>query len=197
MSKKDTSALIGEKLLQGWTMLADMCPNASMPGCTGVPLMKERGTQRMLCVNCGIFYVKVQDPKNQSSYIIVPETQVRAATKQEVKTGKAQSEAEKKKAEVKEKEEETLAATSSDSDSESSDTSPKVNNHKQRRERCRRRVKDDSHDADIQHTVTVLYKKMAEATKKMEESTDPHTISELCSEIIQITRTIKVVTSLL
>jgi len=36
--KKDISGLIGQKLLQGWTMLGEVCPNDS---CPGVPLMRD------------------------------------------------------------------------------------------------------------------------------------------------------------
>jgi uncharacterized Zn finger protein (UPF0148 family) len=51
--KKDPSALLGEKLLQGWTMLGDTCVRA---GCEGVPLMRDRKTKRMLCVACNTQY---------------------------------------------------------------------------------------------------------------------------------------------
>lgn len=63
-SKKDPSEALGEKLLQGWTMLGEACPNEE---CQGVPLMRERKSKRMLCVSCNTFYIVEGDA-------IVPET---------------------------------------------------------------------------------------------------------------------------
>lgn len=179
---KDTSALIGQKLLQGWTMLADMCPNSEDPKCMGVPLMKERGTQRMLCVNCGVFYVKVQDPEDASSFIVVPEKNVRAATKKEVETGKVE---EKKKPVVEEVEEEEVEEEIVEEEEE--EEKPKV---------CCKKAKVGSHGADVKFTVNVLYKKLNEATKKLDSATDSRIIADLCNEIIVISKAIKEVSDL-
>ncbi|KAF9544018.1 hypothetical protein EC957_000287 [Mortierella hygrophila] len=43
------SRLMGQRMLQGWTMLQDTCPN---PSCNGVPLMRSR-EKREICVACG------------------------------------------------------------------------------------------------------------------------------------------------
>lgn len=181
---KDNSSLIGEKLLMGWTMLADMCPNTKDPNCMGIPLMKERGTQRMLCVNCNTFYVKVQDPENSSSYIVVPENQVRAATKQEVKMGKAKEETEKIDAE-KEEEEEDVTIDEEEEEEPVKDT--KV---------CCKKAKVGSHGATVDFTVETLYKKLNEATKKLDNATDSRIITDLCNEIIMLTKAIKEVSTL-
>ncbi|KAF9108316.1 hypothetical protein BGX29_001593 [Mortierella sp. GBA35] len=43
------SRLMGQRMLQGWTMLQDTCPN---PSCNGVPLMRSR-EKKEICVACG------------------------------------------------------------------------------------------------------------------------------------------------
>eukprot|EP00727_Mastigamoeba_balamuthi_P009799 m51a1_g5441 hypothetical protein (202) ;mRNA; f:180525-181359 len=52
------SEQLGQKLLQGWTMLGECCPN---PECPGVPLMREKATRKMLCVACNTTYVVEAD----------------------------------------------------------------------------------------------------------------------------------------
>jgi uncharacterized Zn finger protein (UPF0148 family) len=44
------SARLGEKMLEGWTMLGESCPNAI--SCEGTPLMRDPSTGTMHCVNC-------------------------------------------------------------------------------------------------------------------------------------------------
>jgi uncharacterized Zn finger protein (UPF0148 family) len=44
------SARLGEKMLEGWTMLGESCPNAI--SCEGTPLMKDPSSELMHCVNC-------------------------------------------------------------------------------------------------------------------------------------------------
>ena len=56
--KDDATKLIGQKLLQGWTMLQDTCANES---CPGVPLMRKPGAKEMVCVNCNTTFVREQD----------------------------------------------------------------------------------------------------------------------------------------
>jgi uncharacterized Zn finger protein (UPF0148 family) len=57
-AKRDTiSSKLGEKMLLGWVMLADICPSST---CEGTPLMREPGTKDMLCVCCNKKYVKDQ-----------------------------------------------------------------------------------------------------------------------------------------
>eukprot|EP00698_Gefionella_okellyi_P023991 TRINITY_DN8350_c0_g1_i1.p1 TRINITY_DN8350_c0_g1~~TRINITY_DN8350_c0_g1_i1.p1 ORF type:complete len:286 (-),score=65.24 TRINITY_DN8350_c0_g1_i1:49-858(-) len=53
----NVSAAMGQYLLKGWTMLSDVCPN---PDCN-VPLMRERGSKRMLCVSCEQWVVREED----------------------------------------------------------------------------------------------------------------------------------------
>ncbi|KAG0065370.1 hypothetical protein BGZ89_008380 [Linnemannia elongata] len=43
------SRLMGQRMLQGWTMLQDTCPS---PSCNGVPLMRSR-EKKEICVACG------------------------------------------------------------------------------------------------------------------------------------------------
>lgn len=57
------SAEIGKRLLKGWAMLADECPN---PGCYGIPLVRppkpDGGKDpRKECVACGTVYVDERD----------------------------------------------------------------------------------------------------------------------------------------
>ncbi|KAI0366404.1 hypothetical protein BV20DRAFT_971922 [Pilatotrama ljubarskyi] len=57
------SAEIGRRMLRGWAMLADECPN---PDCYGIPLVRPPKTQatidpRKECVICGIVYVDEND----------------------------------------------------------------------------------------------------------------------------------------
>jgi len=67
------SAKLGQYLLQGWTMLADTCPN---PACYGTPMMRK-GLQTPLCVVCS-----EQVPSNQ------PFAEVSKATPKASKTPK-------------------------------------------------------------------------------------------------------------
>jgi len=49
-AKRDAaSKLMGEKMLAGWTMLAECC---SLPHCHGIPLMRERKSGDVYCVCC-------------------------------------------------------------------------------------------------------------------------------------------------
>lgn len=48
------SKLLGEKMLQGWTMLAQYCPDFTK--CRGTPLMRERNSPFALCVCCNQKY---------------------------------------------------------------------------------------------------------------------------------------------
>ena len=51
--REEVSAKMGEKMLAGWTMLAQTCTN---PACAGTPLMQSRSRgpepQTVLCVSC-------------------------------------------------------------------------------------------------------------------------------------------------
>lgn len=51
------TALLGEKMLQGWTLLGEECPNTS---CFAIPLVQNREKQKY-CVNCGHFVKHVSD----------------------------------------------------------------------------------------------------------------------------------------
>jgi uncharacterized Zn finger protein (UPF0148 family) len=52
--RQSASDKMGQKLLQGWKMLAETCPN---PECVGIPLMEDHsGT--MQCVNCEAVIVR-------------------------------------------------------------------------------------------------------------------------------------------
>ncbi|ORX92585.1 hypothetical protein K493DRAFT_42254 [Basidiobolus meristosporus CBS 931.73] len=52
------SKLIGEKLLQGWAMLNDICPNET---CYGVPLIRNKREKHLYCVICQRNYIKEED----------------------------------------------------------------------------------------------------------------------------------------
>ncbi|KAI9027270.1 hypothetical protein CLU79DRAFT_741140 [Phycomyces nitens] len=52
------SQLIGQKLLQRWTLLNDICPNSS---CYAVPLMRNPVNKHMVCVICDQTYVTEED----------------------------------------------------------------------------------------------------------------------------------------
>ncbi|TPX32983.1 hypothetical protein SmJEL517_g04032 [Synchytrium microbalum] len=49
--------LLGQRLLQGWTMLQDECPN---PACPGIPLVQNRQRHKY-CVLCERSYISEQD----------------------------------------------------------------------------------------------------------------------------------------
>ncbi|KAF9967552.1 hypothetical protein BGZ70_009093 [Mortierella alpina] len=68
------SRLMGEKMLQGWTMLQEPCPNA---GCFGVPLMRSR-EQKEFCVVCETYYPLEQE-QEQGKHSIAPSTASAAA----------------------------------------------------------------------------------------------------------------------
>ncbi|KAF9117107.1 hypothetical protein BGX27_003569 [Mortierella sp. AM989] len=51
------SRLMGQKMLQGWTMLQESCSN---PGCNSVPLMRSR-EKKDYCVVCEKYYLREQD----------------------------------------------------------------------------------------------------------------------------------------
>ncbi|RPD61960.1 hypothetical protein L226DRAFT_535337 [Lentinus tigrinus ALCF2SS1-7] len=65
------SAEIGNRMLRGWAMLADECPN---PQCYGIPLVRppKTGTTidpRKECVICGIVYVDETDAFGQERLV--------------------------------------------------------------------------------------------------------------------------------
>ncbi|KAG0053257.1 hypothetical protein BGZ83_001427 [Gryganskiella cystojenkinii] len=60
------SRLMGEKMLQGWAMLQDPCPN---PSCNGVPLMRNR-EKKEFCVVCEKYYQREMDLEH-GKYTIV------------------------------------------------------------------------------------------------------------------------------
>ncbi|KAF8939189.1 hypothetical protein BGZ58_010445 [Dissophora ornata] len=60
------SRLIGLKMLQGWAMLQDPCPN---PACHGVPLLRSR-EKKEYCVVCENYFQREQDLE-QGKYTIV------------------------------------------------------------------------------------------------------------------------------
>jgi uncharacterized Zn finger protein (UPF0148 family) len=49
MKRNQISELLGQKMLLGWTMVEDCCPNVD---CSGVPLMREGGKTALTCVGC-------------------------------------------------------------------------------------------------------------------------------------------------
>ena len=63
--KNQTSNLIGQKLLQGWTMLELSCPEVN---CGGTPLMREAVETPSWCASCDKFY-------HVSHGIVVPVSQ--------------------------------------------------------------------------------------------------------------------------
>ncbi|KAI8918190.1 hypothetical protein DFJ77DRAFT_454701 [Powellomyces hirtus] len=67
------SKLLGQKMLAGWTMLEDTCPN---PTCIGVPLMRSRQKQT-ICVMCD------GQPAPQPNGV-VPAAQLKAAAETKV-----------------------------------------------------------------------------------------------------------------
>ncbi|CAO3572637.1 unnamed protein product [Mortierella alpina] len=68
------SRLMGEKMLQGWTMLQEPCPNT---GCFGVPLMRSR-EKKEYCVVCETYYQREQE-QEQGKHSITPSTTPAAA----------------------------------------------------------------------------------------------------------------------
>ncbi|KAG0254908.1 hypothetical protein BGZ95_005909 [Linnemannia exigua] len=63
------SRLIGQKMLQGWAMLQDPCPNLS---CHGVPLLRNR-EKKEYCVVCENFFQREQDLEHGKYTIVNPE----------------------------------------------------------------------------------------------------------------------------
>ncbi|KAF9918309.1 hypothetical protein FBU30_000273 [Linnemannia zychae] len=67
------SRLIGQKMLQGWAMLQDPCPN---PSCHGVPLLRNR-EKKEYCVVCENYFQREQDLEH-GKYTIVSQEIVSA-----------------------------------------------------------------------------------------------------------------------
>ncbi|KAG0212303.1 hypothetical protein BGX33_003713 [Mortierella sp. NVP41] len=63
------SRLIGQKMLQGWAMLQDPCPN---PSCHGVPLLRNR-EKKEYCVVCENYFQREQDLEHGKYTIVNPE----------------------------------------------------------------------------------------------------------------------------
>ncbi|KAF9189147.1 hypothetical protein BGZ51_009813 [Haplosporangium sp. Z 767] len=61
------SRLMGEKMLQGWAMLQEACPNE---GCNGVPLMRSR-EKKEFCVVCENYFQREQDLQH-GKHTLVP-----------------------------------------------------------------------------------------------------------------------------
>ncbi|KAJ3088922.1 hypothetical protein HK102_007642 [Quaeritorhiza haematococci] len=55
------SKLLGQYLLQGWTMLNEACPR---PSCYGVPLMRNKKNEK-LCVICQSRYTEAEEPRQE------------------------------------------------------------------------------------------------------------------------------------
>ncbi|KAI8800922.1 hypothetical protein BJ742DRAFT_779851 [Cladochytrium replicatum] len=60
IAQSEVSSRIGQKLLQGWTLLAEECPNCD----SGVPLMRNPTTGRDFCVRCDEY---INDSKQKQS----------------------------------------------------------------------------------------------------------------------------------
>lgn len=74
------SAEIGNRMLKGWAMLAEECPNES---CYGIPLVRSPNSgavkdKRMECVVCGSIYVHERTAGGQA--ILMKQNQVSTAT---------------------------------------------------------------------------------------------------------------------
>ena len=52
----DSSKAMSELLMQGWSMLADTCPDCF------VPIMRSRDKKEDKCVGCGTDYLKKDKP---------------------------------------------------------------------------------------------------------------------------------------
>ncbi|KAI0002956.1 hypothetical protein BJV74DRAFT_814414 [Russula compacta] len=70
------SAEIGNRLLRGWTMLADECPRST---CYGIPLVRPSKTgrdkdPRKECVVCGTVYVTETETRTQDLDFLAPGT---------------------------------------------------------------------------------------------------------------------------
>ncbi len=65
------SSKLGEKMLQGWTMLAESCPDFDQ--CGGTPLMKEPSTGSILCVSCNREYFYAPNGDLRPKGDIIPE----------------------------------------------------------------------------------------------------------------------------
>ncbi|KAF9402474.1 hypothetical protein BGZ94_004900, partial [Podila epigama] len=71
------SRLIGQKMLQGWAMLQDPCPN---PECHGVPLLRSR-EKKEYCVVCENYFQREQDLEHGTFTIVpAPSSKVPSAT---------------------------------------------------------------------------------------------------------------------
>lgn len=73
------SRLIGQKMLQGWAMLQDPCPN---PSCHGVPLLRNR-EKKEYCVVCENYFQREQDLE-YGKYTIVSTDSTTAAPPAEI-----------------------------------------------------------------------------------------------------------------
>ncbi|KAI0649988.1 hypothetical protein C8Q79DRAFT_359280 [Trametes meyenii] len=76
------SAEIGRRMLRGWAMLADECPNSN---CYGIPLVRPPKVQatidpRKECVICGIVYVDEKDILGQDRLVPMQSTSSPANT---------------------------------------------------------------------------------------------------------------------
>jgi len=59
----DPSQLLGEYLLKGWTMMGDACTFCNH----GVPLMRSKAADQLICVMCGKDYLAVPLPAPSSA----------------------------------------------------------------------------------------------------------------------------------
>ncbi|KAK9728379.1 hypothetical protein K7432_001165 [Basidiobolus ranarum] len=64
VQSQQASKLIGAKMLQGWAMMEDVCPNES---CYGVPLIRSRQDKHLHCVICQKNYLREQDADVENS----------------------------------------------------------------------------------------------------------------------------------
>lgn len=59
-SEDQRTQQLGELLLKGWIMTDQVCPEPKDNMCIGVPLMKSRDSEKLLCVACKNNFVNVQ-----------------------------------------------------------------------------------------------------------------------------------------
>jgi uncharacterized Zn finger protein (UPF0148 family) len=73
----DPSQLLGQYLLQGWTMMGEACTTCDQ----GVPLMRSKAGDKLICVSCGKDYL-AQTPSKlpEATFSQAPKKSMNALT---------------------------------------------------------------------------------------------------------------------
>ncbi|KAL7722592.1 hypothetical protein QTN25_000211 [Entamoeba marina] len=165
---QDTSALLGKYLLEGWTMLGSCCYVHNT-----VPLMRERGGNKCICVLCDDRYYVQEEGK-----LLMYETKKSATDNKQLQSN------EKLLNQIKE-----TRGSEYKTNSEPSTSQTKVQHSESKPSKKTIRTTTTTHnqlDINDSDRLNILYNKFDDLLKQLESTNDLHTIDALCVSLERI-----------